>query len=146
MTQPTPTEPSLADELRELGRQLTATVRAIAGSEQVRTLGRELHDGLRDAAQEVETTVATLRQREEVQQLRARATGVAESFKTGEAQRDIRDEVADALRALNTRLGELVTRVDSPTDTSVTPGPSGSTSDPSAAAHPYTGTTQKLEP
>ncbi len=145
MTQQPPSEPSLADELRELGRQLTATVKAVAQSEHVRTLGHELRDGLRDAAQDVENTVATLSRRDEVQQLRARAVDVAESFRSGDAQRDIRDEVADALRALNTRLGELVTRLDSPTGTVPTPT-SPAASQPSTTAEAYTGTTQKLDP
>ena len=145
MTQQAPTEPSLADELRELGRQLTATVKAVAQSEQVRTLGHELRDGLRDAAQDVENTVATLGHRDEVQQLRARAADVAESFRSGDAQRDIRDEVADALRALNTRLGALVTRLDSPTGTVPTPTSPAATQS-STTAEAYTGTTQKLDP
>lgn len=143
MTDHKPNESNIAAELKEIGRQLTETVKAVATSEQVRTLGAELRDGFREAAQNVEETLSKLRERDEVQRLRVRANDVAESFRTGEAQREIREEVSDALRALNLRLGELLERVqpkDSPS------GPPNDTSHPAAGSteESYTGETRRL--
>src|SRR5687767_2825514 len=90
---------SIVEELKELGRQLTATLKAIAGSEQMRDLGHELKDGLREAAQNVEEAWATVRDRDEVQRLQARASDVADAFRTGHAQQEIREELSDALHA-----------------------------------------------
>jgi methyl-accepting chemotaxis protein len=132
MTERKPDQASIGDEFKELAKQLTATIKAVAGSEQLRTLGSELRDGMKDAAKEVEETVAKLRQSDEVQRLRSRAADVADSFKTGEAQREIREEVVEALQALNERLSALRARVD--------PDPTP----PTDADEPYTGQTRKL--
>lgn len=146
MSDRNPNETSLASEFKEFGRQLTETVKAVAGSDQLRAIGNELRDGLREAAQNVEETLDTLREREEVQRLRARASDVATSFKTGEAQREIRQEIGEALQMLNLRLRELVDRVqsadaqqDAPSAPPPQPAPTPETSD-----EPYTGATRKL--
>ncbi|HEY0604294.1 MAG TPA: hypothetical protein VGD58_15345 [Herpetosiphonaceae bacterium] len=145
MTERTPDQTSIGEELKELGRQLTVTIKAVAGSEQVRSLGSELKDGLREVAQNVEDAWEKVRERDEIQRLQARASDVAESFKTGEAQQEIREEIGDALRALNARLSTLVARLQPPTngatDTPVTPTTAITTTTDVA----YTGATQKLE-
>lgn len=139
MTERKPDQSTIADEFKELARQLTATIKAVAGSEHVRSLGNELRDGMKDAAREVEETVAKLRNSDDVQRLRSRAANVADSFKTGAAQREIREEVAEALHALNERLNALRARLEpdraSPA-AGQTPAPD--------ADEPYTGQTRKL--
>lgn len=129
---------NIGNELKELGRQLTTAVKSFATSDEVRSLGQELRDGLRDAAHSVEETMGKVRERDEVQALRAKAADVAESFRTGDAQREIRSEVTDALRALNLRLRDLLERLQTD-DTPPTPD-NATPSDES-----YTGATRKLD-
>lgn len=139
MTQRPSGDGNIGNELKELGRQLTAAVKSFATSDEVRSLGQELRDGLRDAAHSVEETLGKVRERDEVQALRTKAVDVAESFKTGEAQREIRAEVTDALRTLNLRLRDLLDRLqpdDAPAPPS-DPTPGDDTS--------YTGSTRKLD-
>ena len=128
---------NIGNELKELGQQLTAAVKSFATSDEVRALGQELRDGLRDAAHTVEETLGKVRENDEVQKLRTKAANVAESFRTGDAQREIREEVTDALRALNLRLRDLLERIQ-PDDQPTTPG--NTTDD-----DPYTGATRKLD-
>jgi phosphoenolpyruvate synthase/pyruvate phosphate dikinase len=135
MSEKQPEQPKVVAEFKELGHQLTATIKAVAGSEHLRSLSAELRDGLKEATQEVEETFAKLRASDDVQRLRERAADVAQSFKTGEAQREIREEVIDALRALNLRLSELRERIQ-PHDQPETP--------PQQPEEPYTGETRRL--
>ncbi|HEY0604785.1 MAG TPA: hypothetical protein VGD58_17840 [Herpetosiphonaceae bacterium] len=139
-----PDQSNIVDELKELGRQLTATMRAVAGSEQVRSLGSDLKDGLREAAQSVEEAWDKVRERDEVQRLQAKAADVAESFKTGEAQQEIRQEVTEAIHALNVRLSQLLERLQS---TSLPQNNSGTTAQQPPASgedQGYTGETRRL--
>lgn len=140
-----PDQLNIVDELKEFGRQLTVTIKAVAASEQVRSLGHDLKDGLSEAAENVEAAWSKVRERDEMQRLQARAADVAESFKTGEAQQEIREEIRDALHALNVRLSALVERLR-PTTNDV-PGvyvQNEVGAAPSMDAS-YTGTTRKLE-
>lgn len=111
-----PEQTRIVDELKEFGRQLTVTIKAIATSEKVRSLGHELKDGLREAAENVEEAWNKVRERDEMQKLQAKAANVAESFKAGEVQQEIREEIADALHALNVRLSALVERLQPTTN------------------------------
>lgn len=139
MTQRSNGESNIGAELKELGRQLTEAVKSIATSDEVRTMGQELRDGFREAAHNVEEALGKVRERDEVQRLRAKASDVAESFRTGDAQREIRTEVTDALRALNLRLHELLERLQPDTPTNQ-PGANTTPTDES-----YTGATRKLD-
>jgi uncharacterized coiled-coil DUF342 family protein len=145
MTERNPNESKIVDELKELGRQLTATVKAVAGSEQVRSLGQELREGLREATQSVDETLDKVREREEVQRLRARASDVVESFKTGEAQRDIREEVGAAIQALNVRLRDLVAQLQGEPDNGGAQTPPDVAQTPPATDETYTGETRRLD-
>ena len=136
---------NVVDELKEFGRQLTVTMKAVAGSDQLRTLGHELKDGLREAAQRVDEAWDAIRERDEVQRLQERAADVAESFKTGEAQHELRAEIAAALHALNVRLSQVLQRtqpVTAPPVDQATPQPDEPLAVSDAA---YTGATRNLE-
>lgn len=138
-----PEQTNIVNELKEFGRQLTVTIKAIATSEQVRSLGHEIKDGLREAAENVEEAWNKMRERDEMQKLQAKAADVAESFKTGEVQQEIREEIADALHALNVRLSALVERLQ-PT----TSGTTNTYLQKEVGAAPevsYTGATEKLD-
>lgn len=141
-----PDQSNIVEELKELGRQLTATMRAVAGSEQVRSLGNDLKDGLREAAQNVEEAWDKVRERDEVQRIQAKAVDVAESFKTGEAQQEIRQEVADAIHALNLRLSQLLERLQ-PTNLPQDSNDPAAQQPPSASGQDqgYTGETRRFD-
>lgn len=98
----------ITEELKELGRQLARAVNAVAQSEEVRQLGQELREGLQEATDELEDVLSKVRESEEVHKLRQHAGRVVESIKTGEAQQEIRQGLATALRTLNEQLHELL--------------------------------------
>ena len=140
-----PEQNNIVEELKELGRQLTATVRVVAGSDQVRSLGHELKDGLREAAQNVEEAWEKVRDHDEVQKLQSKAADVAGSFKSGQAQQEIREEVTDAIHALNLRLSQLLQRLQQtnlPQDSS--DSPTQQTPPASGQDQSYTGETRRL--
>lgn len=143
MTERMPDQTTIVDELKELGRQFTATIKAVAGGDQVRSLGHELKDGLREAAENVQNAWEQVREHDEVQRLQTRASDVAESFKTGEAQQEIREEIGDALRALNLRLRTLVERLQPTTNGAPDPPPQTMAIITTDTA--YTGATSKLD-
>ncbi|HEX6290371.1 MAG TPA: hypothetical protein VFZ66_14370 [Herpetosiphonaceae bacterium] len=111
MTERKPDEVHITHELKQLGRHLTQTVKAVAGGEEVRKLGQELREGFKGMIEEMEETLDKAREREEVQRLRAQATRVADSVKSGEAQQEIREEVASAIHRLNEQLRALLQRI-----------------------------------
>lgn len=131
---------NIGDELKELGRQLAQTVKAIATSDEVRNLGTELRDGFREVTRNVEDVVTQVRERDEVQRLKSQAGQVAQSFKTGDAQRELREEIGSALQTLNARLRDLLDKIQ-PADSS----PSPPASQPNENGQGYTGQTVRLE-
>lgn len=145
MTEHTPDQHGIVDELKQLGYQLTATLKAVATSDQVRALGHELKDGLRDAAQNVEGAWDTVRERDDIQRLQARAAEVAGSFKSGVEHYEIREELGAALHALNVRLAQLLERVQQTPHGTALVGPVDEAELVSTADEPSTGTTQRLE-
>lgn len=140
MSERKPDENGLGDELRELGRTLTEAVKSVATSDEVRKLGTELRDGFRDAARNFDDALDRVNEREEVQRVRQQAANVAQSLKSGDAQREISDTVGDALHTLNLRLKEMLERLQPPNDSPP----------PAAGATPqeegYTGQTRRLDP
>ena len=132
-------ETGIAAELKELGLQFAATAKAVLTSEQVRSLGYELRDGLREAMEAVEHAIEKVGEREEVQRLRERAGDVADSLRSGAAQHELGKEFADAMHALSARLQALRTRLD-------TPALPPEEHLPAVVSPPYVGETRKLEP
>lgn len=132
----------IAEELKELGRQLTTAVKAVATSDEVRGLGLEIRDGLKTLTNEVDEAFDRVRERDEVQRVKQQAGSVVESFKRGEAQQEIRDELRDALHALNLRLQTLLERFQAPPETP----PNPPTNIPiERADEPATGPTRRLD-
>lgn len=145
MSEHRPDQSSIVDELKQLGRQLTATMKVVASSDEVRSLGHEFKDGLRDAAQNVEEAWEKVRERDEVQRLQARAADVAQAFKTGTAQQEIREEIGEALHALNVRLSQLVARLQATSDDPATPATPATNDAATPTDEPYTGSTKRLD-
>jgi chromosome segregation ATPase len=163
MSEPTKQDRPVAEELKELGRQIASAVRSVASSGDVRQLGSEVRDGLNAMVAEVDAMLAKLREREEMQQVRAKAERVADSFRTGEAQREVRSELAAALRTLNEQLSKLSERLEpkegvaqtadateqaagAPTDTASTHTAIVDVGTaPDAPVDPYTGDTKRLD-
>ncbi len=140
MSERKPDGSNLGEELRELGKTLTEAVKTVAGSDEVRKLGGELRDGFRDVARSFDETMDRINDREEVQRVKQQASKVGESFKTGNAQREISDVVGDALHTLNLRLKELLDRLQPPDGGA--PPPAGSPPQEGG----YTGQTRRLDP
>jgi hypothetical protein len=106
----------------------------------VRKLGTELRDGFRDAARNFDDTLDRINERDDVQRVKQQAANVAQSFKTGDAQREISDVVGDALHTLNLRLKEILEKLQPPDGGA--PPPAGSPPQEGG----YTGQTRRLDP
>ena len=107
---------SVARELQELGRQLTATARAAWESEQRRQIQQELADGLqslRDQLSEaVESARSNPRAQNVTQSVKEQAGKVAETTRVGDVADDVRGGIATGLRELNEQLRRLRDRFE----------------------------------
>ena len=107
---------SVARELQELGRQLTATARAAWESEQRRQIQQELADGLqslRDQLSEaVESARSHPRAQNVTQSVKEQAGKVAETTRVGDVADDVRGGIATGLRELNEQLRRLRERFE----------------------------------
>jgi hypothetical protein len=101
----------ISDELKKLGQQLAQAVRSAAESEEMRKLRQELSEGLDEVRVELQEAFDQARESEEVARLRQQAERAVESIQTGEAQREIRQELAYTLQTLNEQLAGWLERL-----------------------------------
>lgn len=90
-------EKSLIDELRELGRNLSAAIRAAFETEEAHRLQRDLVE-------------AATRASEEARRMREQMSRVIQSAESQEAVREARERLAQGLNELNRELREMVGR------------------------------------
>lgn len=107
MTERSTGDPRITTELQELGRQLTLAIKA--GSQDLRELGDELRAGFTEMSSEIGQALSHIRARDEVQQARTQAARLADTVRSSQAQQEIREEVVEALHALNVHLKTLLT-------------------------------------
>ncbi len=91
-------------ELRELGSQIAAAVKAVGESEQAQNLRRDISNGLRGAADTVGGAVHNLTGTDVAKGVKEQASRVTEY----PVLRDIQGGIASALREMNKRLATFV--------------------------------------
>jgi hypothetical protein len=116
----------ISDELKKLGQQLAQAVRSAAESEEMRKLGQELSEGLDEVRMELREAFQHARESEEVARLREQAERAVESIQTGEAQKEIRQELAYTLQTLNEQLAGWLEHLQAETAEASEPAPEDS--------------------
>jgi hypothetical protein len=114
--EPKTPEPNLADELRELGTQLTNAIRAARESKQAKDLEQQIASALRDAEAQIKQAVESARASDEWKSAHAQIKETAQKVKDSSAGEDIQRGIAKALRALNAEIGKAVEKLETPED------------------------------
>lgn len=104
-------ESDLADQLRELGKQLGLALRAAWESEQRQQLEKEIGEGLKDLGKQIEQAVAAAKTSPQTQKVKEQVSRVAETARQSEALREMREGLAAGLRELNEELRKLVEKM-----------------------------------
>ena len=98
---------SIAEELRELGRQLSAALRTAWQSEERKELEREISEGLKALGDQIEEAVQTARDSEAVKGMQSDVRRAVETAREGEVLRNLKEGLAGSLRALNREIGDF---------------------------------------
>ncbi len=104
-------ESDLADQLRELGRQLGLALRAAWESEQRQQLEKEIGEGLKDLGKQIEQAVAAAKASPQTQKVKEQMGRVVETARQSEAVQEMREGLAAGLRELNEELRKLVEKI-----------------------------------
>jgi len=101
-------ERTIVQELSELGRQLSATLRGAWESEERRGLQREISEGLEALGDQVEEAVQSARGSEALQGLKTDIKQAAKTARESEPVQDIRAGLVKGLQEINRGLSRLV--------------------------------------
>ncbi|MCC7355370.1 MAG: hypothetical protein IT330_16635 [Anaerolineae bacterium] len=104
-------ESTLADELRELGKQLGLALRAAWESEERQQMEKELGEGLKDLGKQIEQAMASAKTSPQTQKVKEQMGRVVETARQSEAVQEMREGVASGLRELNEELRKLVEKM-----------------------------------
>lgn len=121
-------ESRLADELRELGKQLGLALRAAWESEERQRLEKEIGEGLKDLGKQLDQALQAAKVSPQTQKVKEQVEKVVETARQSEAVQEIREGLISGLRELNEELRRLVEKMQKKE------GPTGGqppTSDPS---------------
>ncbi|MDQ4079035.1 MAG: hypothetical protein M3220_22680 [Chloroflexota bacterium] len=101
----------LGEEFKEFGNQLMRAVRAVADSEELRRLGNEITDSLKDIGEEIQETYEQTRRKEEVRAVGEQAKRVTRALTGREGAGDLQSSLSQALRSLNSELNKVIDQI-----------------------------------
>jgi hypothetical protein len=104
-------QPSLEEELRNLGANLKQMLDEAWQSEERVQLQQEIESGLKDAADTLRSAAADFEQSPAGQRLKGEMRGIGERMRRGELQDEVRSELAEILRKLNDELQAAASRL-----------------------------------
>ncbi len=113
-TNPPPNE--IADELRELGKNLQALLRSAWESEERKKVQSELQTGLNELGKSISQAAAEFSQSPAGQTLKADIEDLHQRIQSGEVETKVRSEVLSALRAANEGLKRTTKKPGPPPD------------------------------
>ncbi len=125
-------EVNLSEELKLLGKQFGAVVKAFMASNEMRDVQEELRSAWKDVADDVQGVLGKALESDEAQQLREKAEEAKSSWKEGELQKNIRREISSALHSANEQLQATIANLQQKS----TAGEETSTSEQTATASP----------
>lgn len=108
MSEQPPQDVDLAQELRELGRQLGEALRVAREHPQMKEFERQVSQALGNLSEEIDRVIQSLREDERVRQAGTQAKQAAQSFKESGAAEDIARGIAKGVRALNEQIRRAI--------------------------------------
>ncbi len=101
-------------ELRGLGRQFAETLQTAWNSEERQRFEKEVREGMRSFADEIDKAIQEVRTSEATAKIRTEASQAAEKVQTSEAGQKARAGFAKSLQWLSEELGNLATKFTPP--------------------------------
>ncbi len=112
---PSASENMLGEEMKQFGRNLVSAFRSVIHSEEVRGLGNEVVNSLRDIGKDIQETFEQTKTKEEVKAVSEQAKKVTDSvsasFNKKEIGSDLQSGLISALRMLNTELNKIIDQI-----------------------------------
>ncbi len=103
---------SLAQELRELGRQLMEAVRVAREHPQTKEFERQVTQAVNDLGVDIDRALHAAQRDEHVQKVGGQVRQAAQSFKESGAGQDIERGLAKGMRALNEQIRRAITEAE----------------------------------
>lgn len=120
MTENRPPEDNLADEFRQLGKNLTEVLRGAWDSPERKKLKQEISNGLSDLSNMMRREAEHVRESPASQRLKAEAEEIRTRIRSGDYENKVRHELISALRSINQQLQNASQRWSEERDTQVT--------------------------
>jgi hypothetical protein len=111
MSEERPSEESVAEEFRQLGRNLTEVLRGAWDSPERKKLGQEIANGLSDLSSLVRREAEHIRESPTGQRLKTEAEELRTRIRTGEYENKARQELVSALHSINEQLKKASQRM-----------------------------------
>jgi succinate dehydrogenase/fumarate reductase flavoprotein subunit len=104
MTENLPPEENLADEFRQLGKNIAEVLRGAWESPERKKLQQEIANGLSDLSNMMRTEADHIRESPTGQRMRADTEELRERIRSGEVESRVRQDLLAALRLINDQL------------------------------------------
>ncbi len=108
MDEQKPDELSLAQELRELGRQIKEAVRVAREHPQTKEFERQVTQAVNELSADIDRALRSAQRDEKVQKAGVQVKQAAESLKVSGAGQDIERGLAKGMRALNEQIHRAI--------------------------------------
>ena len=123
--QPSPDKDSadLMAELREMGQQLEAALRAAIESDRAKQLQKDIAGGVRELTAQVQSAVKSLQTDPRVQKAEERGRQAVEQARENKVVQDIQETIVTGLSSLNMQLRKVVERIETEANRPASSGP-----------------------
>ncbi len=111
MSEANSSEDNLVDEFHKLGENLMNTVRAAWERPERKKLQEEIESGLAELATTIKSEADTFRESPTGQRLKSDLDEFGQRVRSGEVEKQLRQDLLDALRVANTELQRVINRV-----------------------------------
>ncbi len=97
----------LAEELKKLGQQFEAVIRAVWAHPQRQRVEQELHEGFQELSRQLEAAFKSAQESPAVQDVSTQVKQVLETAKESKAAQEIREGMLKGLQELSAALGRM---------------------------------------
>ncbi len=115
-------EDVLADEFRNLGKNLTEVMRAAWESPERKNIQAEIETGLNEMGKSIDKEISSFRQSPSGQRLKSDMEDLNQRVRSGEVSIKAREELLAALKRANTELQKVISRWGGAGDSEEVPG------------------------
>lgn len=118
MTESNQDESDLTEELRQLGANLTGTLRSAWASEERQKVQQEIESGLQSINEEFRRAGDEIDLKGIGEEVRSGVEDASQKIQTGETGDRVRNELLSVLQTINSQLKDVQTRWEPPTEES----------------------------